>query len=312
MYLVNGRTFRADEPALQEALAAAYDRHARPRCLCSSTSVPVYIAKTSEAWLLKRMPLTGHLHDSGCRHHQQPEIESPIATTRPAIHEDPVTGWVRIRGDFALSNRCAPARSLPVVAEGSSIRNVDPRLGLRGLVLYLWQRAELTVWRQAFAGKRSWAVVRHHLLHAASNVAVNGMPLAKSLFVPETFSIAKAEEIRARRLECFANGFGDRSSPLKRMLLIGEVKDIMSAPPQSHVVVKHLPDTSLVLRNVSDRWHADRYLRRIIDPSVHLVLAATFSLPHVTRPIIEDFCLVPMSTEWLPVDVGPGHQEALR
>jgi len=309
MYRLNGRMYTASGALLQDALAAAHAKHLRPQCACKEPAAPMYIARSAGSFVVKRMPCTGHSHAPRCPHHSHESDGSIGDSTRPAIQRDPVTGQVRIRATFAMSSG-ETGLSLHA-GRDHGLQEVRQRFTLRDLILYLWNEAELTTWRPEFAGKRTWGVVRHHLLRAASNVWVNGTPLAHGLFIPEPFSVDKADEIRTRRLECFANGFGARSSPLQRMLLIGEVKDIVSAPPWSHVVIKHLPDTSLLLRNVSDRWHPVRYLRRIGNPSVRLLMAATFSLSHVTRPIIEHFCLVPMSAKWLPVDFGPDHREAL-
>ena len=46
------------------------------------------------------------------------------------------------------------------------------RLSLRGLLYFLWHEAELTRWHPGFTGKRTWSVVRSHLLSAARNMTV--------------------------------------------------------------------------------------------------------------------------------------------
>jgi hypothetical protein len=158
-------------------------------------------------------------------------------------------------------------------------------------------------------------VVHHHLLQAAGNLVVNGVPMADALFVPEPFSVPQADAIRARRLERFGNGFREQPSSRQRMLLIGEVKAIRSATLQPHVPVRHLPDLPLRSGPTATRRLVAQRPPPSGDRSPDLVIAATFSLPDLVTPQIEEFCLLPMSAEWLPVVAEPdtrSHLESSR
>jgi hypothetical protein len=266
----------------------------------------MYIARATGSFVVKRMPCTGHLHAPRCLHHSHDSDESIGDSTRPAIQRDPVTGQVRIRAAFAMSisemGRSSHMGSDP------GLREVRQRFTLRDLILYLWNEAELTTWRPEFAGKRTWAVVRHHLLRAASSVWVNGTPLTQALFIPEPFRVDKADEIRARRIDHLARLVGHRSTRQRRMLLIGEVKEWTTSAPQPRVVIKHLPDTILRLPAKGPGWHAGHEPNG--EAPLRQVMGATFGLNGTTGLTIEEFQVVQLSAEWLPVPPGQGPRGA--
>ena len=58
-YIIKGRTYPAADPGLQDALAHVYGSPERPRCLCVSGGIEMYIARHAE-YIVKRMPDTGH------------------------------------------------------------------------------------------------------------------------------------------------------------------------------------------------------------------------------------------------------------
>jgi len=300
MYLLNGELYTASGAPLQDALAVAHAEHLRPRCACTEQAAPMYIARATGSFVVKRMPCTGHLHAPRCPHHSHDSEESSSDSTRPAIQRDPVTGQVRIRAAFAMSSgeTALSARA----GRDHGLQEARHRFTLRDLILYLWNEAELTTWQPVFAGKRTWAVVRHHLLRAASSVWVNGTPLTQALFIPEPFRVDKADEIRARRIDHLARFVGHRSTRQRRMLLIGEVKEWTTSAPQPRVVIKHLPDTILRLPAKGRDWHAAHEPNG--EAPLRQVIGATFCLSGDGGLMIEEFQIIPMSAHWLPAQVG--------
>ena len=190
------------------------------------------------------------------------------------------------------------------------LREVRQWFTLRDLILYLWSEAKLTTWRPEFAGKRTWGVVRRQLLRAASNVWVNGTPLAHGLFIPEPFSVDKADDIRTRRLDRLAQFLGHHPARERRMLLIGEVKEWTTSAPQPRVVIKHLPDTILRLPAKGPGWHTGQKPNG--EAPLRQVMGATFRRNSTTGLVIEEFQIVQLTAEWLPVPRGQGPREARR
>jgi len=300
MYLLNGELYTASGAPLQDALAVAHVEHLRPRCACTEQAAPMYIARATGSFVVKRMPCTGHLHAARCPHHSHDSEESSSDSTRPAIQRDPVTEQVRIRAAFAMSS--GETGLSAHAGRDHDLREARQRFTLRDLILFLWNEAELTTWRPEFAGRRTWAVVRHHLLRAATDVWVNGVPLARALFIPEPFSVAKAEEIRARRIDHLARFVGHRSTRQRRMLLIGEVKEWTTSAPQPRVVIKHLPDTILRLSAKGPGWQAGHEPNG--EAPLRQVMGATLGLSGNKGLTIEEFQIIPMSAEWLPAQLG--------
>lgn len=224
-----------------------------------------------------------------------------------AIAEDPDTGVTQLRVGFSLSK--GPPRE---VANGSSqdagVRSDGTQLNLRGLMHFLWREAELTKWRPAFDGKRTWAVVRSHLLAAASNKVLKGRSLADALYIPEAFTVAASEAIRTRRDRHFAHGLKRDGHGRSKMILIGEVKEIVPARFHFHALIKHVPDEPFLLTTDLHRRMTRHFANELAlwtgSPQTHLIIAATFALADWGQPMIDELRLVPTSAQWLPVDDG--------
>jgi len=252
------------------------------------------------------MPRTGCRHAVDCSHYEPQDPLSRSAEVGSAISEDPDTGLTELNVDFSLS--CEPSRptSHGIASALSRVHMTRPRLSLRGLLQFLWNEAELTRWKPAFAGKRSWAVVRHHLLRAAAYKALEGQPLSNVMFVPESFSVADKEEIAARRARQIAHGLTRPGQRRGKMLLIGEVKEIVPGRSRCGLIVKHLPDLPFSI-------DADNHRRMIRNfenelslwlstADAHLMIAATFSLAAGGQPMIDEMSFVPTSGQWIPAD----------
>jgi len=304
MYLVDGRRYTSGDHTLERALGGAYERGARPLCLCSRSPVPVYVARMGETFVLKRMPFTGSRHAAGCPHHEPPAGQ--LLGRDSAISQHSATGLTHLRVAFAMSQ----GKPRPVGSgrdhDGESIGSGSARLSLCGLLLFLWREAELTKWRPGFEGKRSWAVVRRHLLSAASNKVVAGLPLADVLYVPEVFSVNDAEAIRSRRERLFDQGFRRLTRGKPNMILIAELKEIVPTRLHFKVIIKHVPDVPFLLSTDLHRRMTLLFTKGLAlwegDAETRLIIAATFALAEWGQPAIEELCLVPTSSHWLLVN----------
>jgi hypothetical protein len=110
---------------------------------------------------------------------------------------------------------------------------------MRGFLHFLWDRGELTHWRPRMAGKRSWTIVRRQILNAAQACRVKGTGLAQVLYVPETFSLERKDEIVSRRLSQMSPV---RASKDAIMVVVGEIKTLDATRYGERLVLKHLPD----------------------------------------------------------------------
>ena len=307
MYLIQGRRWNQDDAGFDGAVSAAHATHLRPLCLCLVKGIEMYVARLGDGYLVKRMPYTGSHHAPDCPSYEPPaELSGLGQVLGSAITEDPVNGVTALKLGFSMSK--AGARSIDAGSgEGSdSVATDGTKLSLRGLLHYLWDQADLTHWHPGFAGKRSWATVRKHLLIAAENKIARGTALQSRLYIPEVFTVEHRDEINARRVAQLMHAAGRSKGPRPLMLLIGEVKEIVPARYGFKAVIKHVPDQPFALDEQLYRRMGRRFERELslwgASDAVHMMLIATFGLNDAGVPTIEELSLMPVTGQWLPIE----------
>jgi hypothetical protein len=300
-------TIDADDPRLAAALAGTYGDKRRPLCDCTADGVPMYVAHVGDRYLIKRMPNCGSQHHPECESYEPPaELSGLGEVAGAAIQEDVESGITTLKLDFSLSK--GAHRNAPVAngGEAQSVRTDGSKLTLRGTLHYLWDQAGLNRWSPAMAGKRSWFVVRKHLLRAADNKVAKGSALGATLFIPEQFSVERKDEITERRLAKLARIWAPAQGTRKLMLLAGEVKQIERARYGHKLVVKHLPDMPLMLADDTHKRMNKRFANDLslwnADESTHLVVGATFGFSAVGTAEVEELALIVVSGHWIPIE----------
>ncbi len=280
----------------------------------------MYIARLSgpnDGFIVKRMPESGHLHAPDCPSYEPPANLSGLGQVLgSAIVEDPATGQTTLKLDFPLTRRRGHSTQPPAGEENDSVKSDGTRLSLRGLLHYLWDQAELTRWHPGFAGRRSWSTVRRHLLLAADNKVTRGSPLRTRLYIPEAFSAEQREALNARRLAHWSRVLPRPGQPPQRLILIGEVKEIVPARFGHKAIVKHLPDQAFMLdeplyRRLERRFEEELSLWGATD-RLHMIAIATFVLSPTGIPTIDELSLMPVTPEWLAVQDAFDQQLTLR
>lgn len=311
-YAVYGRRYEAGARGLDEAIAEAHAAHERPRCLCwpDGPGIGMYVARlpgTGSTYIVKRMPHTGDQHAPECPSYEPPPDFSGLGQVLgQAISEDPATGETTLKLDFPLSRIPGRGQMPSAEGDGDSVSTSGTRLSLRGLLHYLWDQAQLTRWHPGFAGKRSWATVRHHLLRAAARMVTRGDALLTRLYVPEPFSADEREAISARRAIHWQRAVAVPGKAQQLMLLVGEVKEIAPARFGFKAVIKHVPDQPFAV----DEQLYSRLGRRFENElalwaaagDVHMVIIATFAVSAVGIPALQELSLMPVTRQWIPID----------
>ena len=306
-YLFGHRRLGVDSPEFADAIAAAHAHHHRPLCLCLIDGVAMYIARLGDGFILKRMPNTGSLHAPDCPSYEPPaEFSGLEQVLGSAIIEDPTTGETTLKLDFPMSKNAGRSAPFSASRPHDSVVADGTKLSLRSLLHYLWDQADLTRWKPGFAGKRSWATVRRHLLQAAENKIARGDALHARLYIPEVFSVEQREPINARRLIQWAHAVTTPGMPQPLMLLIAEVKEIVPAHDGFKAVIKHVPDQAFVL----DEQLYSRMTRRFAPElslwgsadNLHMMMIATFSVSRAGIPTIAELSLMPVTFQWLPIE----------
>jgi hypothetical protein len=277
--------------------------------MCLVDGVEMYVARLGDGYIVKRMPDTGSHHAPDCPSYEPPAEFSGLGQVLgSAITEDLATGETTLKLDFPLTTMPGRSTIPPTGGEGDSVSYTGTKLSLRGLLHYLWDQAELTRWHPGFVGKRTWATVRRHLLHAAEHKLARGDALRARLYVPEPFSIEEREAINARRLAQWQSAVPAPGKPQQLMLLICEVKEIVPARYGFKAIVKHMPDQAfaideLLYRRLGRRFEGELALWGAND-DIHMVMIATFAVSSAGVPAIHEACLMPATRQWLPVADG--------
>lgn len=312
-YEIAGRRWVKGAPGFAEAIAAAFEQQRRPRCLCqqgeTGKGIEMYVARLIDGYIVKRMPNSGHHHAARCLSYEPPAEYTGLGQLLgTAIVEDPATGETTLKLDFPLTKIPGRSRTPPADVRSDSVTSDGNKLSLLGLLHYLWHQADLTRWYPGFAGKRHWATVRRHLLATAAPMVARGHPLVRRLYVPETFSVEQQDAINARRLAQWTPALAQPGKANPLMLLIGEVKEIVSSRFGFKAIVKHVPDQAFAIderlyRRVERRFATELQLWGA-DDGVRLIVIATFGVTHAGLPCIHALSLMALSTEWIPIANG--------
>ena len=310
-YEIGGQRWDRTMPDFPEAIAKAHAHHLRPRCLCrpGAPGVEMYVARLSDGYLIKRMPNTGWQHATDCPSYEPPAEFSGLGPlVGSAIVENPVTGVTSLRLDFPMTK--LPGRHVQPAAgsASSSVAAQGQKLGLRALLHYLWDQAELTHWKPGFVGRRHWATVRRHLLQAAENKTTHGQPLQASLYIPEVFSVEQRDTIQTRRQRLWARAAPRHGQPQPLLLMVAEVKEIVPTRYVHKAIIKHLPDQAFSLDDALYRRLGRRFKRELtlwgMESDLHLLMVATIRVDEAGTPCIVEMSLMLTTCQWLTVDDG--------
>jgi hypothetical protein len=288
-------------------LADAHARRIRPLCLCRKPAAPLYVAQVAGQFIPKRMPGTGPQHDPGCESYEAPpELSGFGDLVGRAIQEDVDAGVTVLRLGFSLSRTGPRPAPGPVTREADSVKADASKLSLQATLHYLWEEAGFHRWSERMAGKRTWFVIRKHLLQAAENKIAKGAPLADMLYIPEVFSAERKAELMQRHLSAVNKIASGATGPRRLMLLIGEVKEFAAARSGHKLVVKHLPDFPFLLRDGLHRRMTTRFERELTlwdaVAGAHLVVIATFGVGPTGVPDVEELALMVVTGTWIPIE----------
>ena len=305
-YYVLDREIAAGEDGFEAMVARAYTLKQAVRCLCRrDIALDLYISHRHGGHVLSRWPGTGPRHAPHCDHYEAPDHLTGLGQVLgSAIVDDIDNGVTTLKFGFPLSK--GPARAAPAsfTNDKPDVKATGQRLTMRGMLHFLWDRAQLTHWHPRMAGKRNWYIVRRQLLNAALGCKVRGDALAQRLFIPEPFRLDDQNAIEGRRAAELSVA---RSAPDRIMLLIGEVRSIEGARYGEKILVRHLPDWPFLMdadmaRRFHKRFTAEEELWRSDDRDGHLIIAASFSIGTSGLAQIYEMTVMPVTREWMPYE----------
>jgi hypothetical protein len=214
-------------------------------------------------------------------------------------------GGTALKFGFSLS-RIAGRATPKEATDSDSVKTDGTKLTLRSTLHYLWDQAHFNRWAPNMAGKRNWFVIRKYLLQAAADKMAKGTALSNMLYLPETFSVERKDEIAQSRAQMMAKLAAPEKGVRKLQVLIGEVKEIATSRYGYKVVVKHLPDFHFMLNE--DVWK--RMNKRFADElelwegleDARLIVIATFSVGPTGLASIEEMALMVVTDNWIPFE----------
>ncbi|HET9644054.1 MAG TPA: DUF1173 family protein [Burkholderiaceae bacterium] len=316
-YLVEGLRIGPGDSKWQATLERAYAHGIHPLCLCRSGGVPVYIAQYRQ-FVVKRLPETGHDHHPTCPSYEPRPSESGLGEVLGEAVIERGPDQVEVRLEFPLSRRIGRPMVPGNRALQTEVTVPRRRLGLRGLLHLLLQRADFHRWYPRMQGKRNWYVVRKHLLAASREIETKGVPLADVLFIPEPFSPEDATEITRRREQAMSILLTrEQHVQFKLMLVIGELKEFSVTDLDYRIVLRHMPDCPLYMeRKAAERfkkvfaceyeaWVHQRSAEEPTrsDPSrLRFLFCALIYAKREHLHFIDTATLVMLSSTWIPLD----------
>jgi hypothetical protein len=307
LYLVKGREISARDPALQDALALVYNTPERPRCMCVRGGVEMYVAQY-ETYVVKRLPNDARSHDARCPHYEPPPGQSGLGELIGEAVIEGENDTIELKTGFPLvriSGRASASAS--GLSDPKEVTTRRKRLSLRGLLHFLWHRAQFNRWYPAMLGKRNWGVIAHHLHEAAKHVTLKNQDLSHVMYVPEPFS----EEKKALHAAQRAAAFGPLNSPeakvqFRLMVVVGEFKLVEPVPGAVRLLVKHMPDCPfLVAPKAWDRMQrvfAPLLQAKAVENQLHIVMAALIYAKRESVFEVASATMMLTTPEWLPLE----------
>ncbi|PVZ64515.1 DUF1173 family protein [Pelagibaculum spongiae] len=304
-YAIGGGIFERSDSLIEAVLSQAHQSRERPRCLCKTPGLPMYIARTSDNhFLLKRMSNSGQSHHPDCESYEiPPELSGRGAVAQTAITESHESGFTNLKLDFALSKLSLNRTIVKGESqEATSVRSDPAKLSIRSLLHCLYEDAGLNKWSPKMEDKRSWYIIRKYLLQAAQSKLVRNHPLAETLLIPEQFSLNYKDDIVARRRQ-FLSRLKKQGNKQPMGILIGEVKAIEKARFGFKMIVKHMPDTPVYLGEDTYKRIAKIFSKELAffheNESIHLLAICTFCLSASGSPQVDTISFMTVDQSWL-------------
>lgn len=306
-----GYVYDLESEALQEAFAAATDLRAnRPLCLCRDPGVPMYVAAYQGKFSVKRMPNSAEQHAPSCESFEAPPTVSGLSSVegKAVVYGDD-DAFATLRLSFALSKERSSHSPAVAPTVATSAKAPPARLGLRGLMEYLWEKAGLNRWTPAMRGKRNYSVVYKYVGQQLALAGAKRMLLTETLYMPEPFSGSLAHDIGVRAMNSLHRCRYQHSSKQPLMVVFGEVKSISPVRDGAIVVFKHAPFLEFhvpqVLKSRLEKMFEVPLLLWNAGTESHLMMAGTFAenAAHMNEVIEASLMLV--DAGWIPVESVP-------
>lgn len=193
-------------------------------CLCSDPAPRLVIRHRAGVYYLACWPGGGQQHARDCEFYNDGSQWSGRSQYQASALQENEGGGASVALSLPLQVRTtSPVTASASSSDGGATRS---RMGLLGLLHYLWERADLT--RSApssppQAGRRGWARCSPLVKAATAGVTSAGLPLAWSCYVVPPFDPAHPDQHDVAFAR-FTGRLGERNGTVQRGLLLGAVR----------------------------------------------------------------------------------------
>jgi putative component of membrane protein insertase Oxa1/YidC/SpoIIIJ protein YidD len=305
---IKGAEYEDGDPGLQAALARVYGRPDHPKCLCVPGGVEMVVARYAE-YVLKRFPDSGPRHHPMCPSYDVEASESGRGELLgSAITEHSAAGW-EIRTKFPLTR--VPGRAVVRGATGTptEVKAGAKAASMLALLHELWERAGFNRWYPAMRGKRSWGVIRAHLLAEASRAKTKNQRLSDAMLLAEPFDKQRAaaqQAVRRELLVALGSPMGDVQHRL--LIVVGELKEAEESALGIRLRLKHMSEVALLVD--APTWARtkqafDTQLRvHESDDSTRLIVAGLVYSPADQTYALDQLTFMLTTASWIPIEDG--------
>lgn len=306
-YSINGSVYAETDDSFQLALNHAHSKKLRPMCLCRDPAIEMYIARIDGKFYVKRMPNSGRGHDPMCvSYDPPPELSGLGSVLGNAISEEGEEGGTALRVDFSLSRRPGARAAALGGGDSDSVKTDANKLTLRSTLHYLWDQAGFNRWMPRMEGKRSWRVIRRHLLDAAEGKKLKGQSLGEVLYIPEAWNKDEEADQNARRDQMTAKLIPSTGGAHTLMLCVGECKSLDQTAYGYKITVKHAPTFGIffneeIYKRIKKRFEVEMALKDL-RPDAHLMFIATFGLSVARTASLDEVSFMLCSKDYIPIE----------
>lgn len=195
-------------------------------CLCTDPAPRLVIRHREGIYYLACWPGGGQAHARGCEFRNTGGQWSGRGYYQAGALQETDDGAASVALSLPLNVRTSNPAAAGVTPSPRDAGTARSRMGLLGLLHYLWERANLTRFTPdegAETDRRGWASASPLVRGAITGVSSAGLPLSWSCYVVPPFDPAHPDEHDVAFAR-FTDRLGERNGTVRRGLMLGAVR----------------------------------------------------------------------------------------
>lgn len=210
-------------------------------CLCTDPAPRLVIRHRAGVYYLACWPSGGEEHARDCEFHNTTGQWSGRSQYHDGALQETDDGSASVALSLPLHVRTSDPAAAGTTSSPRDARAARSRMGLLGLLHYLWERADLTrstPLDNPRSGRRGWARCSPLVRAATAGVTSAGLPLSWCCYVIPPFDPAHPDQHDAAFTR-FTDRMVERNGVVQRGLLLGAVRSWTPTPYGQHCDLRH-------------------------------------------------------------------------